>query len=170
MHAPAWVPVDVPARSIFTFHDQGVSHAGPRRNMRTHQPRPAASFAARSRRWTPNATGRESRDVQNAQRNYERYLALAQAEARNGNLIGAENYYQHAEHFSGPCRQTPERHRRGPLASRQRCPIAGGTARDGDGLLHCRGVPMIDQCSSAGGNPYPQGRDRHLADSRLERR
>jgi hypothetical protein len=26
-------------------------------------------------------------------------VALAQAEAQAGNLIGAENYYQHAEHF-----------------------------------------------------------------------
>jgi len=30
--------------------------------------------------------------------NYERYLALARAEAQIGNTIGAENYYQHAEH------------------------------------------------------------------------
>jgi hypothetical protein len=34
-----------------------------------------------------------------AQRNYERYLALAQEEARSGNVVGAENYYQHAEHY-----------------------------------------------------------------------
>ena len=33
------------------------------------------------------------------QRSYERYLALAQAEAQSGNSIGAENYYQHAEHY-----------------------------------------------------------------------
>jgi hypothetical protein len=26
-------------------------------------------------------------------------LALAQTEAQAGNLIGAENYYQHAEHY-----------------------------------------------------------------------
>jgi hypothetical protein len=26
-------------------------------------------------------------------------LALAQAEVRAGNVIGAENYYQHAEHY-----------------------------------------------------------------------
>jgi hypothetical protein len=31
--------------------------------------------------------------------NYERYLALARAEAQIGNTIGAENYYQHAEHY-----------------------------------------------------------------------
>jgi hypothetical protein len=34
-----------------------------------------------------------------AQRSYERYLALARAEAQNGNAVGAENYYQHAEHY-----------------------------------------------------------------------
>jgi Domain of unknown function (DUF4167) len=35
----------------------------------------------------------------NSQRNYERYLALAQAEAQAGDSIAAENYYQHAEHY-----------------------------------------------------------------------
>jgi hypothetical protein len=29
----------------------------------------------------------------------ERYLALAQAQAQSGDVIGAENYYQHAEHY-----------------------------------------------------------------------
>jgi len=74
---------------------------GPRNNMRTHQPRPAGSFAPRQqRRWTQN-NGRpdQQKGSQNAQRNYERYIALAQAEAQAGNLIGAENYYQHAEHY-----------------------------------------------------------------------
>jgi hypothetical protein len=36
---------------------------------------------------------------ENAQRNYERYLALARAEAQAGNPVEAENYYQHAEHY-----------------------------------------------------------------------
>jgi hypothetical protein len=36
---------------------------------------------------------------QNAQRNYERYLALARAEALSGDRIAAENYFQHAEHY-----------------------------------------------------------------------
>jgi hypothetical protein len=30
---------------------------------------------------------------------YERYLALARAEAQNGDAVAAENYYQHAEHY-----------------------------------------------------------------------
>jgi predicted S18 family serine protease len=74
--------------------------------MRTHQPRPPrpqGSFAPRQRRWTQNNNNggrpQQQQGSQNAQRNYERYLALAQAEAQAGNLIGAENYYQHAEHY-----------------------------------------------------------------------
>jgi len=40
-----------------------------------------------------------ARDPQNAQRNYERYLVLAHAEALTGDRITAENYFQHAEHY-----------------------------------------------------------------------
>jgi hypothetical protein len=46
---------------------------------------------------------------QSVQRNYERYLALARAEAQAGNPIGAENYYQHAEHFFRSMRSTGEK-------------------------------------------------------------
>jgi hypothetical protein len=38
-------------------------------------------------------------NVQNLQRSYERYLALARAEALTGDRIVAENYFQHAEHY-----------------------------------------------------------------------
>jgi hypothetical protein len=72
---------------------------GSKTMMRTRQSRPAASYAARSKQWTSSAARPESRGSQNAQRSYERYLALAQAEALSGNTIGAENYYQHAEHY-----------------------------------------------------------------------
>ena len=41
----------------------------------------------------------QARNPQNAQRNYERYLALAHAEALAGDPIVAENYFQHAEHY-----------------------------------------------------------------------
>jgi hypothetical protein len=73
--------------------------------MNMRQPRPAGSFTARPKRWTQNTARPETRGSQNphrsqnAQRNYERYLALAQAEALAGNTVGAENYYQHAEHY-----------------------------------------------------------------------
>ena len=71
---------------------------GPRR-ANPHRPRPAGSYPVRSKGWAPGGGRTESRGSQSAQRNYERYLALAQAEALAGNTVGAENYYQHAEHY-----------------------------------------------------------------------
>jgi hypothetical protein len=41
----------------------------------------------------------QARNAQNFQRNYERYLALARAEALAGDRIVAENYFQLAEHY-----------------------------------------------------------------------
>ena len=67
--------------------------------MNTHQSRPKAPFADRSKRWTSNTNRPEAKGPQNAQRNYERYLALAQAQAQSGDVVAAENYYQHAEHY-----------------------------------------------------------------------
>jgi len=81
---------------------------GPKTIMSARQPRPAASFAARSKRWTSNAARHEPKGPQNAQRNYERYLALARAEAQTGNTVGAENYYQHAEHYFRSMSSDPE--------------------------------------------------------------
>ncbi|MET4260702.1 hypothetical protein ABIC09_005665 [Bradyrhizobium sp. S3.12.5] len=43
--------------------------------------------------------GIASNSSRNAQRHYERYLALARAEALKGDRIAAENYFQHAEHY-----------------------------------------------------------------------
>src|SRR5262245_17995100 len=71
---------------------------GRKTNMKTRQQRPGASFAARSKPWSSNAT-RPEPGSHNAQRNYQRYLELARAEALTGNTVGAENYYQHAEHY-----------------------------------------------------------------------
>jgi hypothetical protein len=72
---------------------------GPKTMMSKHQPKPARSNAASSRRWTPSAARPDLKGSQNAQRSYERYLALAQAQALSGDIIGAENFYQHAEHY-----------------------------------------------------------------------
>ena len=70
-----------------------------RQSLSGRLPRRAASFAARSNRWTSNATHSETKSSQDAQKNYERYLALARAEAQIGDIVGAENYYQYAEHY-----------------------------------------------------------------------
>jgi Domain of unknown function (DUF4167) len=72
---------------------------GRKTRMNTHQPKPATSYASRSKRWTSGAARPELKGSQNAQKNYERYLALARAEALAGDVIGAENYYQYAEHY-----------------------------------------------------------------------
>jgi hypothetical protein len=72
---------------------------GQKPNRRGRQHRSVASSAARAERWTSNAVRHESKGSQNAQRNYQQYLALARVEAQAGNTIGAENYYQYAEHY-----------------------------------------------------------------------
>ena len=72
---------------------------GPKNVMSTRQPKPAESLAARPKRWTPSTARPQLHGSQSAQRSYERYLALAQEEARSGNVVAAENYYQHAEHY-----------------------------------------------------------------------
>ena len=81
---------------------------GPNTFVRGRQPRPAASFAGRSRRWTSGAARPEPIGSQNARRNYERYLALARAEGQIGNTVGAENYYQYAEHYFRSMRPDPD--------------------------------------------------------------
>ena len=65
-------------------------------------------ICCRSKRWTSSAARPEPKGSQNAQRNYERYLALARAEAQTGNTVGAENYYQHAEHYFRSMSSDPE--------------------------------------------------------------
>jgi hypothetical protein len=71
---------------------------GRKRHMNTRQPRPARP-AGRSQRWAPSPPRAERRGSHNARRNYDRYLALAQAELQAGDRVAAENYYQHAEHY-----------------------------------------------------------------------
>jgi len=72
---------------------------GPTTIMNLHRPKSARLFANRSQQQTSNVARPEPRGSQNAQRSYERYLALAQAQAQAGDIVGAENYYQHAEHY-----------------------------------------------------------------------
>ena len=46
-----------------------------------------------------NAANRHNGSAGNAHRNYERYLALARDATLNGDIVEAENFYQHAEHY-----------------------------------------------------------------------
>jgi Domain of unknown function (DUF4167) len=76
------------------------------------EPKPATAQPRPNTKQMINATARGSlphrtessefpraRNFQNSQRNYERYLVLARAEALSGDRIAAENYFQHAEHY-----------------------------------------------------------------------
>jgi hypothetical protein len=80
------------------FTKEHAMQNGPN-TMNASKPRPASSFAARSKRWPSNINRPEPKNSQNAQRNYQRYLALARAEGQIGNTVAAENYYQYAEHY-----------------------------------------------------------------------
>jgi hypothetical protein len=46
-----------------------------------------------------NAGNRQNGSSGNAHRNYERYLALARDAMVSGDIVEAENFYQHAEHY-----------------------------------------------------------------------
>jgi hypothetical protein len=83
---------------------------GPRRpNTARSQPRPPGSFNRPQQRWTPNNNRpQQQKNSQSAQRNYERYMELARAETLAGNTVGAENYYQHAEHYFRTMNAGPE--------------------------------------------------------------
>jgi hypothetical protein len=71
--------------------------------MRPHKKTRASATARNSppdRKNRPSGSIRpQPGDPQNAERNYQRYLALARAEALAGDRIAAENYFQHAEHY-----------------------------------------------------------------------
>jgi hypothetical protein len=81
--------------------------AQPRPNamvMTNAMPRSSQPF----RRNEPSGFPRpQTRNAQNARRNYERYLALARAEALTGDRIVAENYFQHAEHYFRSLGESP---------------------------------------------------------------
>ena len=84
----------------FTRNYKGVSHAKWLQNDHEYAPTQTGSVicspleAVDIECCPPRAVS-----SQNARRNYERYLALARAEAQIGNTVGAENYYQYAEHY-----------------------------------------------------------------------
>jgi Domain of unknown function (DUF4167) len=72
---------------------------GQKTMMSTYRPKSPRPFADRSKQRTSNVARPGPRGSGNAQRSYERYLALARAQAQSGDIVGAENYYQHAEHY-----------------------------------------------------------------------
>jgi hypothetical protein len=83
---------------------------GQKTMMNKHRPKSARPFANRSKQWTLNGARPEPRSSGNAQRNYHRYLALAQAQS--GDIVGAENYYQTPSIILDPCLRAEKRHKR----------------------------------------------------------
>ena len=94
---PAGLPH--PDQNIHCFAKERAIQDGSKINMNPRPPRSSGSFNARPKRWDSNGSRDRPRGVQNAQRSYERYMAMAQAEILNGDVVAAENYYQHAEHY-----------------------------------------------------------------------
>lgn len=75
---------------------------GPRLTMRSRQPRPATADIGYC--CYPRAQGVSKRTEK-----LERYLALACTEAQARNPVGAENCYQHAEHYFRSMSSTREK-------------------------------------------------------------
>ena len=69
------------------------------RNRR--HPKARRSSSDRPKQWVSREPADTSRPegAHNARKSYERFLALAEAAAQAGDLISAENLYQHAEHY-----------------------------------------------------------------------
>ena len=63
-------------------------------NMRSGTQRPQRRLPRQS---SPTRQGHNG--AGNAHRNYERYMALAREATSNGDIVEAENCYQHAEHY-----------------------------------------------------------------------
>jgi hypothetical protein len=71
---------------------------GTKMHMKTPQRyRASRPFSYRPQR--PISGSSQANKLGDAKRSYERYVALARAAAASGDLIEAENLYQHAEHY-----------------------------------------------------------------------
>jgi hypothetical protein len=81
--------------SIFIQRYQGVRNAQQPKDDQEYAPTQIGGVIC----YPPEAVDIARWQPQSAQKNHGRYLALARAEALIGNTVGAENYYQHAEHY-----------------------------------------------------------------------
>lgn len=59
----------------------------------------AVSSLGRPKTRTPDSKRRRSDASAGPQKSFERYMVLARDAASSGDMIGSENYYQHAEHY-----------------------------------------------------------------------
>jgi len=93
---------------ITTSEPKRTAAARPHPNMKNA----TGTTSRRAQFRKPKASGSQqppTKAPQNAQRNYERYLELARAEAISGDRVAAENYLQHAEHYLRSMRESSTR-------------------------------------------------------------
>ena len=79
--------------------DQGPRRKPFRPNRNNNGSRPQGHRPANQRPPGIRPPGDSRHVAQNARNNYERYTTMAKDAARRGDVIEAENFYQHAEHY-----------------------------------------------------------------------
>ena len=67
--------------------------------MSAKQPNGRGFSVPRANRRGSSSVQRRPAKIANAKASYERYVTLARAAARGGDVVETENYYQHAEHY-----------------------------------------------------------------------
>jgi len=67
--------------------------------MTNNRPNGRGFAVPRANRRGSSAAQRRPAKSANAKASYEKYVALARAAARSGDVVETENYYQHAEHY-----------------------------------------------------------------------
>ena len=86
-----------------------ISHANPTTpHMTIRQRNDSRPFASRANRLTANSARQRPDQGVNAKARYVRYVAMARAAAQAGDVIEAENFYQHAEHYFRMMKERPE--------------------------------------------------------------
>jgi hypothetical protein len=91
-------PLGLPQPSEITL-DQGPRRKPFRPNRGNNFSRPQTHRAPNQRPPDIRASVTPRHVAGNAQNNYDRYNAMAREAASRGDVIEAENFYQHAEHY-----------------------------------------------------------------------
>lgn len=76
-------------------------------HMTTHQRNNTRPFASRANRLASSSARQRPGQGVNAKARYVRYVAMARAAAQAGDVVEAENCYQHAEHYFRLMRERP---------------------------------------------------------------
>ena len=79
--------------------DQGPRGNPFRKNRNSTPSRPQSHWSSDHRSPGIRAHGNPRDVAANARNNYERFTTMAKNAARRGDVIEAENFYQHAEHY-----------------------------------------------------------------------